>query len=134
MATLSRPFAVVTGASTGIGYELARCCAENGFDLLIVADEQEIHDAAQTLATSDARVESLEADLSTIEGVDALITKIGGNPVDALLANAGRGLGRAFMDQDFRDIQHVVDTNVTGTLYLIHEVGRRMVERGSGRI
>ena len=48
-----------------------------------------------------------------------------GRPVDALLANAGRGLGRAFLDQDFDDIRHVIDTNVTGTVYLIQKIGAR---------
>ena len=59
---------------------------------------------------------------------------IGGRPVAALLANAGRGLGKAFLDQDFDDIRHVIDTNVTGTIYLIHKVGARHAEQGDGRI
>src|SRR5204863_6197922 len=53
---------------------------------------------------------------------------------EALLANAGRGLGKAFLDQDFADIRHVIDTNITGTLYLIHKVGRDMRARGDGKI
>ena len=57
-----------------------------------------------------------------------------GRPVEALLANAGRGLGKAFLDQDFDDVRHVVDTNITGTIYLIQKVGRDMRARGSGRI
>lgn len=134
MTAESRPFAVVTGASTGIGYELARCCAEHGFDLLIVADENAIYEAANSLKSSGVSVQAVAADLATIEGVDLLCAKIGKRPVDALLANAGRGLGRAFLDQDFNQIQRVIDTNVTGTLYLIHQVGRQMRERGSGKI
>ena len=59
---------------------------------------------------------------------------IDGRAVDSLLANAGRGLGDAFLDQKFERIRRVIDTNVTGTLYLIHKVGREMRERGSGRI
>jgi short-subunit dehydrogenase len=55
-------------------------------------------------------------------------------PIDALLANAGRGLGKGFLDQDFDDIRHVIDTNVTGTVYLLHKVGREMANRGHGRI
>src|SRR4029453_17615212 len=55
-------------------------------------------------------------------------------PVDALLANAGHGLGHAFLDQDFEDVRHVIDTNVTGTIYLVQLVGRTMRSRGSGRI
>jgi short-subunit dehydrogenase len=66
--------------------------------------------------------------------VDQLIAAIGGRPVAALLANAGRGLGKGFLDQDFPDIRRVVDTNVTGTLYLLHKVAREMRARGSGRI
>lgn len=89
MAVESRPFAVVTGASTGIGYELARCCAEHGFELLIVADENAIHEAASSLKNGSVSVQALEADLATIEGVDLLCAKIGNRPVDALLANAG---------------------------------------------
>src|SRR5207248_10104337 len=52
----------------------------------------------------------------------------------ALLANAGHGLGHAFLDQDFEKARHVIDRNVTGTLYLIHKVGKEMRERGEGRI
>jgi short-subunit dehydrogenase len=69
-----------------------------------------------------------------MEGVDKLYAAIGGRKVSALLANAGRGLGHAFLDQEFGDVMRVVDTNVTGTLYLIHKVGRDMRARGDGRI
>jgi short-subunit dehydrogenase len=134
MATQARQFAIVTGASTGIGYELAKICATNGFDLLIAADEPAIREAAATLRALGATVDAVEADLATKEGVDALRGAAGERPVDVLLANAGRGLGRAFLDQGFDDIRRVIDTNVTGTLYLIHDVGRRMRARGKGRI
>jgi short-subunit dehydrogenase len=134
MTTQYRPLAVVTGASTGIGFELARCCITNGYDLVIAADEPEIHSAAASLRESGGRVEALEADLATRDGVGALYREIGTRPVAALLANAGRGLGRAFLDQDFDDIRHVVDTNVTGTLDLVHRVGRSMRDRGEGKI
>ena len=126
--------AVVTGASTGIGYELAKCCARNGFDLLIAADEPRIETVAEELRTLGHQVEAMEVDLSTAEGVEELYGAIGSRPVGALLANAGRGLGRAFIEQSFDDIQRVIDTNVTGTLALIHKVARDMVARGEGRI
>src|SRR3954451_21446227 len=96
-----RKFAIVTGASTGIGSELARCCASAGFDLLIAADEPQIEAAAASLRETGVQVESMQADLSTIEGVDRLWSAARERPVDALLANAGRGLGHAFLDQDF---------------------------------
>jgi short-subunit dehydrogenase len=130
----TKPLAVVTGASTGIGYELARECAENGFDLVIAADESAINDAAQSLRQLGAAVEAVEADLATLDGVDRLYAAVRGRPVDALLANAGRGLGKGFLDQDFDDVRRVIDTNVTGTLYLLQKIGRDMRARGQGRI
>lgn len=136
MATLTRPIAVVTGASTGIGYELAKCCAEDGKDLIIAADEEEIYNAAETLRLMGANVLAVEADLSEMRGVELLWDAIGscGAPVEYLLANAGRGLGRGFLDQEFGEIQRVVDTNITGTLHLLHKVGDAMRQRERGRI
>jgi uncharacterized protein len=128
------PLAVVTGASTGIGFELARQCAAKGFDLLIVADEPEIREAARRLEQEGATVQALEADLATTEGVDRLLAAAADRPIDALLANAGRGLGRAFIDQDFHEVRRVIDTNVTGTVYLLQKVAREMKNRGQGRI
>jgi short-subunit dehydrogenase len=134
MATQARPLAIVTGASTGIGLELAKCCAYSGFNLVIAADEPEINDAANALRESGASVEAVQADLATEAGVQQLYDATGGRRVAALLANAGRGLGGAFLDQDWRDIRRVIDTNVTGTLDLIQRVGRDMRARGEGRI
>jgi uncharacterized protein len=130
----ARQFAVVTGASTGIGLELARECARNNFDLLIAANEPEIEHAADALRQDGAAVDAVQADLATTGGVDLLCSKLGRRPVDALLANAGRGLGHAFLDQNFDDIRFVIDTNVTGTVYLLHRIGRDMRARGQGRI
>ncbi len=134
MATETRPLAVVTGASAGIGFELAKCCARNGFDLLVAADEATIHTAATEFRELGAAVDAVEADLSTIEGVDQLYAALRGRPVDALLANAGRGLGKGFLDQHFDQVRKVVDTNITGTIYLLQKVGRDMRTRGRGRI
>jgi short-subunit dehydrogenase len=134
MTLSTRPLALVTGASSGIGFELARCCAEHGFDLLIAADEPAIHRAAKVLRLPGVSIESVQTDLATPEGVDALCAAAGARPISALLANAGRGLGHAFLDQDFEQVQRVVDTNVTGTLYLVHKVGREMRRLGRGRI
>jgi short-subunit dehydrogenase len=131
---MSKPFAIVTGASSGIGLELATICAQEGFDLLIAADRPEIHTAAQRIREFEAEVTVVETDLATTEGVDQLWAAAAGKPVDALLANAGHGLGDAFLDQDFDDVRHVIDTNVTGTIYLVQLVGRDMRKRGHGRI
>ena len=134
MDSTNRSFAIVTGASSGIGYELARCCAEHGFDLLIAADSPEIHGAAEELRQLGCSVQTVEVDLATEEGVDRLYAAAQGRAVDALLANAGHGLGHAFLDQDFHEVRHVIDTNITGTIYLIQKVGREMRARGRGRI
>jgi short-subunit dehydrogenase len=138
MATSRRPnsrgFAVVTGASTGIGYYLAKQCAEHGYDLLIAADEAEIRTAGSNLCAFGVEVTAVEADLSTPSGVDQLLAAAKGRPIDLLLANAGRGLGRGFLDQDFDAVRHVIETNVTGTVYLLQKVGRQMRERNEGKI
>jgi short-subunit dehydrogenase len=128
-----RNFAIVTGASAGIGFELARIAAENGHDLLIAAD-RDIEPAAQKLRALGGSVDALEADLATREGVDRLYAAIGGRPVDALFANAGHGLGHGFLDQDFEEVRHVIDTNITGTIYLLQKVLRDMRARNSGRV
>lgn len=126
--------AVVTGASTGIGLELAKQCARNGFDLLIAADDPAIEEAARELRSLGVLVETVQADLATLDGVDKLLAAVKGRPVDALLANAGHGLGHGFLDQDFQEARHVIDTNITGTLYLIQTIGRGMRDRKQGRI
>lgn len=128
-----RPLAVVTGASSGIGRALARLCAQNGFDLIVVADRS-LQDVAAECTAAGAKVESVETDLSTLKGVDTVLTCIGSRRVDALLANAGQGLGHAFLDQSFERIRAVIDTNITGTVYLLHRVGNAMRSVGSGRI
>lgn len=130
----SRAFAVVTGASSGIGYYLAKECAQNGFDLLVAADDPAIRKAADDFRALGANVDVVETDLATTNGVDELYEAAKGRDVDALLANAGHGLGHAFLDQDFEEARHVLDTNVTGTIYLIHKIGRSMRKRGNGRI
>jgi short-subunit dehydrogenase len=133
MNAVFKPLAIVTGASSGIGLGLARECALNGFDLLLAADRS-LASATAELGTSGASIESIEVDLATPEGVENLYAAIRGRPVAALLANAGQGLGHAFLDQDFGDITKVIDTNITGTLALIHRVGNDMRSKGEGRI
>jgi short-subunit dehydrogenase len=129
-------FAIVTGASTGIGFELARLCASKGYDLLVAADEPEIEAAAEALRkeVNSIAVVALQADLATIEGVDKLYEVAQGRKVDVLMANAGRGLGHAFLDQEWARVRQVIDTNVMGTTYLLHRVGQDMRRRNEGQI
>ncbi len=131
---MASKFAIVTGASTGIGFELATLAAQNGYDLLVVADEPLIDAAAADFKQFGTEVEAVEADLSTIEGVDRLLSAARGRQVDLLCANAGRGLGHGFLDQDLADWRRVVDTNITGTLYLLQKVLKEMVARNDGKV
>ncbi|MES2754941.1 MAG: SDR family NAD(P)-dependent oxidoreductase [Pseudomonadota bacterium] len=123
-------FAIVTGASSGIGLELAKLAARDGYDLLLVADTPFVDNASAV----GGHAETLEADLSTFDGVDRLLEAAGGRQVDLLCANAGHGLGRAFLDQDANEWRHVIDTNVVGTTYLIQKVLKDMVARGDGKL
>ena len=125
--------AVVTGASSGIGLELAKLAAADGYDLIVAADTPLV-DAGATLKDLGVEVQSIEADLATEVGVKQLLEAAGGRPIDVLVANAGHGLGHAFLAQKPGDWMHVIDTNITGTLLLVQPVLRRMVERGEGKI
>ena len=133
MQASPRPLAVVTGASSGIGYNLARICAENGFDLVVAAD-QPLDEAAMDFRALGAQVDTVETELASRPGVDKLYAAIKGRAVDALLANAGHGLGRDFLEQEFNEVLHTIDTNITGTIYLVQKVATDMRARGQGRI
>ncbi|MGJ0239907.1 SDR family NAD(P)-dependent oxidoreductase [Novosphingobium fluoreni] len=131
---MAEKLAIITGASTGIGFELAHLAADDGYDLIIVADEPLIDAAATDLRGKGVAVEAVEADLSTLEGVDQLLDAAQGRPVDLLCANAGIGTGGPFLEQDVEIWRHAVDTNVTGTLYLLQKVLNDMVARDAGKI
>ncbi len=89
----TRPLAVVTGASSGIGRELAKQFASNGFDLVVTAEDAELTQATHELEGLGTRVESLQVDLARPEGVEELTSFIAARarPVDALALNAGVG-------------------------------------------
>ena len=124
---MATKFAIVTGASSGIGLELAKLAAQDGYELLVAADTP----FNEQIGGS---VETLQVDLSTFEGVDQLLEKAGGRQIDLLCANAGRGLGHGFLDQSVADWRKVVDTNVVGTLYLLHKTLPTMVARNDGKV
>jgi len=136
MEPISGQLAVITGASTGIGLELARLCAQQRLELIIAADEPLIEKAAQELNQSGVACTAVQCDLATAEGVAKLTDAIAGTgrPVDMLLANAGRGLGNAFLDQDLDEAMRVIHTNIDGTVRLIYAVAKGMRDRGQGRI
>jgi short-subunit dehydrogenase len=134
--TQTRPFAVITGASRGIGFELARVFAENGFDLLINA-EDDLSDAQRSLANEEAQIEAVRADLSKPKGVEKLYERIqkAGRPVDAIALNAGIGEGGDFTrDTSLEQELELIDLNVRSTVHLSKLVLSDMVRRGQGRI
>ena len=129
----SRKLAIVTGASSGIGLEIAKLAAQDGYDLIVAADTPFV-EAGPALKDLGANVEQVEGDLATQNGLDQLLQRVGDRPVDVLVANAGHGLGHGFLDQSPAEWQHVINTNITGTLLLIQPIVRRMVQRGEGKV
>ena len=131
-----RKFAVITGASSGIGLQLAKQCAAHGFDLLICAEDAGIHRAATEIGVEDATIDALQQDLRTREGVEALADAIteSDRPVDALLLNAGVGVGGAFIDTNLDEELDMISLNCAHTVHLAKRVVPAMVRRGKGRI
>jgi short-subunit dehydrogenase len=129
----SSKFAIITGASSGIGLEIAKIAGADGYDLLLAADTPFV-DAAAGLKDLGVEVRQVECDLATKQGVNQLLDAAGARNIDVLVANAGSGKGGAFLDIDPADWRHSLDTNVTGTLLLIQPVLRAMVARGEGRV
>lgn len=127
-------FAVVTGASSGIGLELAKLAAKDRCELLLVADRELAEARSACLSAGAPLVETCRADLGTKHGIDELMRAIGTRPVDALFANAGQSKGGTFLEQDWEVIAATIDTNVKGTLSLLHQVGGAMYLRNRGRI
>jgi short-subunit dehydrogenase len=132
-----RKLAVVTGASSGIGFELAKVFAENGFDLVVAAEDEELGAAASELRSVAPSLEAVTVDLSTAAGVEELYERIGrcGRPVDALALNAGIGAGGAFATEtELEKELRLVDLNVRSTVHLCKLVLADMVGRDEGRI
>lgn len=134
--TDTKPLAVVTGASSGIGFELAKQFAENGFDLLVNAEDAGLGAAAEQLRAIGADVQSVQVDLSTYEGVEELYVGIvsTARPVSAVALNAGVGQGGAFVDTDLADELRIIDLNITSTVHLAKRLLRDMVARDEGRV
>jgi short-subunit dehydrogenase len=130
------PLAVVTGASTGIGRELAREFVDHGFDVVIAADEPAIHEAAAELAVAGRSVVPVQVDLATAEGVEALHERVreqGRTPAAAAL-NAGIGVNGRFDQTPLEEDLALVDLNVRSTVHLAKLLTRDMVASGEGRL
>ena len=132
-----KPFAVVTGASSGIGYELAKQFAQNGFDLAIVAEDRDIVEAGEICKGFGVEVESFEIDLASFEGVEEFYAKVKdlNRPIDAIAINAGVGVGgTSFVKSDLEDELNLINLNVTSTVHLTKKVLKDMYQQGYGRI
>jgi len=134
--TNEQPFAVVTGASSGIGLELARQFAENGYEVLICAEDARIRAAAEELQTAGVPVHPVQADLATYDGVETLYTAIvaANRPVSAIALNAGVGLGGPFVENDLARELAMIDLNVKSTVHLAKRVLPGMVARDDGKV
>jgi short-subunit dehydrogenase len=132
----SSQFAVVTGASSGIGLELARQFAQHGFDLLICAENQEIERAAGELRSEGQKVDALRVDLATYDGVEQLWSAIqrSGRQLDAIAINAGVGSSGPFAETDLEKELNLVQLNVTSVVHLAKRVVQDMQPRNEGLI
>lgn len=133
----TKPFAVVTGASSGIGYELAKQFAENGYDLLIASAGARIAETAQEMEKLGSNVQSLQTDLAEYDGVEKLYSaiKATGRPLDAIAINAGVGVSGDFARQtDLKEELNLIQLNVISPVHLAKRVLQDMVARGQGRI
>ncbi|MBC8087173.1 MAG: SDR family NAD(P)-dependent oxidoreductase [Phycisphaerae bacterium] len=131
-----RPLAVVTGASSGIGLELAKVFLEHNYDLLIVSESEQIAAVAKALSTDDRPVMFARHDLASAKGVQAFYQRIKdtGRPVEALALNAGVGVGGQFLDNDIDAELNMIALNVISVVRLSKLVFNDMVARGHGRV
>lgn len=133
----NKGLAVVTGASSGIGFELAKQFAQNGFDLLVVSNSPKIHEAAHSLQNNGTSAQALQADLASYEGVEKLYATIqsAGRPVDVVAINAGVGVGGDFArDTDLQAELNLIQLNVVSPVHLAKRVVPDMIAAGHGRI
>ncbi len=133
---MSNKLAVVTGASSGIGKELARVFAENGFDLVINSAGERLELAEAEFKSFGVQVTSVQADLASYDGCDQFWREVEqlGRPVDAIAINAGVGVGGKFAETNLDEEINLVRLNVEGTLHVTKRAVQHMSKRGRGRI
>lgn len=135
-APSTRPLALVTGASSGIGLELAKQFARNGFDVIAAAEDAELDAAAAEVQALGAAVSPVRVDLTKYDDVELLWKTVqgAGRPLAAAALNAGVGVGGAFVETDVRAELDLVQLNCASTLHLAKRVAADMAARGEGRI
>jgi uncharacterized protein len=133
---MSEKFAVVTGASSGIGYWLANELAGRGYDLVVCSAGDRLGKAVEDFKSSDVQVHEVQADLASREGVDALWKAVSelGRPVDVACINAGVGVGGLFTETDLAEELNMVNLNCTGTVHLAKHVVKHMADLHAGKI
>lgn len=131
-----RKLALVTGASSGIGLELARLCAAEGYDLVISAEDGAIEGVATELRGEGGTVTAVAADLREHEAIHTLLDAIDatGRPLDLCFANAGFGLGGRFTETDLHTELAMIQVNVASQVHLVKHVSQAMAAAGQGRI
>jgi short-subunit dehydrogenase len=131
----ARPLALVTGASGGIGLELARCAAADGHDLVLVARRRDALEALAGELASRYRVAAqvVADDLDDPAAVERIAAQVE-RPVDVLVNNAGFGIWRPFAATDAEDLDGMVRVNVLALTSLSRRYLPAMAERGTGGV
>jgi short-subunit dehydrogenase len=133
----SGPLALVTGASSGIGLELAREFVAHGHDVVVAAEDDSIHRVPELLAADGTgTVTPVQVDLATRSGVDELLGRVRAMPMPlgAAAINAGIGVSGPFVETDVEAHLALIDLNVTGAVQLAHGVLQDMVARDDGAV
>ncbi len=128
----TKPLALITGASSGIGFELAKVFADNNFDLIIVAEDSAINEAGQAIRNLGKEVTTLQINLASFEGVEELCAAIKGRKIDVAAINAGVGVGGEFIATDLSDEMNMMQLNVVGAVQLAKYLAKDFVQRGEG--
>jgi len=133
---MAKGTALVTGASSGIGAELAKLCAADGYNLVLVARrEDRLAQLAATLAgTHGIQARVLAADLADPAAPPVIFAQIRGEPIDILINNAGFGLAGPFRQTDWAAESRLLQVNVAALAHLTKLCVPDMVARRTGRI